>query len=196
MAEVALCNIEDCCNPAGKSRGMCNAHYLRFLRRGNPTSGRTMNGEKAAYLLAHMWDDCPKWPYKRMSNGYAQIHWKSAKTRSQLVHRVVCELVNGPPPTDKSEAAHACGKGHEGCFGARCLSWKDRTGNAADMVAHGNSAWGERSYFARLTKAQVVEILASLHEPNSSLARRYGVTTDSIQNIRTGKTWRHLPRPT
>jgi len=172
---------------------MCNAHYLRFLRRGDPTSGRTLNGEQQAYLLDHMWDDCPKWPFKRLKNGYAQIVWNGR--RGRLVHRVVCELVNGPAPSDKNEAAHACGKGHEGCFGARCLSWKDRQGNADDMVAHGNSAWGEKSYFARLTKAQVTEILESHDEPNSSLARRYGVTTDSIQNIRTGKTWRHLPRP-
>ncbi|WP_270374970.1 hypothetical protein [Marinicauda sp. Alg238-R41] len=192
MADVSLCVIDGCINPRSRSRGMCNAHYLRFLRRGDPNSGRTMNGDQQKYLLSHMWDECPKWQFPRMKDGYAQIVWDGC--RGKLVHRIVCEIAHGPPPSPDSEAAHACGLGHEGCFGAACLSWKDRAGNIADMVAHGNSRWGERSNWAKLTRGQAEEVLSLLNVPNRVLADRFGVTTDTIQNIKTGKTWRHLKR--
>jgi len=33
-----ICSIDDCCN-AVKSRGMCNMHYLRLMRHGDPLAG-------------------------------------------------------------------------------------------------------------------------------------------------------------
>ena len=41
------------------------------------------------------------------------------KGKNYYVSRLVCEEVNGPPPTPKHEAAHATSKG---CVGAVCVS--------------------------------------------------------------------------
>lgn len=188
MADRPICNIEGCDKPSCGRRGMCNAHYLRFLRRGDPRSGRTMNGAKRQYLIDHMWDNCPKWPFPGKVRGYGQINWDGRRT--VLVHRVVCEIAHGPPPSPAHEAAHECGKGHEGCFGAACLSWKTSTENKHDAQRHGTWAHGERSGLAILTNEQAKAIAADRSSETRTLADRYGVSTETVRRIRKGETWR------
>jgi transposase-like protein len=58
---------------------------------------------------------------------------------------------------------------------------------------------GEQSKTARLTEAQVLEIIALTAVPGvnlSALARWYGVGHTTIQRIAENRAWRHLPRPT
>ena len=61
-------------------------------------------------------------------------------------------------PTPKHEAAHNCGKGHEGCFGAGCVEWKTHAENVADMVRHGTRLVGDASPGAKLSRDQVAQI--------------------------------------
>lgn len=50
---------------------------------------------------------------------------------------------------------------------------------------------GERHHLAKLTEAAVRHIRAS-GETAATLAKRFGVTTDSIYNVRNHRTWTHV----
>lgn len=66
--------------------------------------------------------------------GAAQINLGG---RSVIVARMVCEEVNGPPPTPAHQAAHSCGKGHLGCITPQHLRWATQVENEADKLIHG-----------------------------------------------------------
>lgn len=188
MAIEVLCSVDDCGKPA-RSRGLCNAHHLRLLRRGSTASAR-MNGRLAyAHILEHMYEDCPKWPFRRNKQGYGVL---SLDGRDRLVHNLVCELVNGKQPPNY-EAAHECGKGSSGCFGAACLSWKTHAENMADAVRHGTMSRGEDRHTARLTESQAIEIYrAPISAETKELARRFGVDEETVRDVRKGRTWAWL----
>lgn len=66
------------------------------------------------------------------------------------------------------------------CACDACTAWRRR-----------GKARGEHAGNARLTVAQVREILAS-DEPNRVLAERFGVHHAAIWQVRACKTWRHI----
>lgn len=106
--------------------------------------------------------------------------------------RFVCEQRHGPPPTPRHEAAHSCGKGHEGCVNGSHLSWKLPVDNHADMVVHGTAPIGERHPASRLKAVDVAAIRASKGVLQQELADRYGVSRQHIGNIKAARKWRHL----
>lgn len=64
MADTRLCSI-DGCGKRVNSRGWCKAHYVRFLRHGDPLGGvHYLAG--VAWLDAHVHhsdDECLIWPF-------------------------------------------------------------------------------------------------------------------------------------
>jgi hypothetical protein len=159
MAEPKICSIPDC----GKKhfgRGFCQAHYQRLRKHGDPLGGGTSPGEAGRFIneavLNHQGEDCLTWPFALDHGGYGAV-WIDGKLRK--AHRYVCELVNGPPPTPEHHAAHACGKGDEGCIAPAHLSWKTRKENEADKLIHGTRHRGEQCSYSKITDAQVREIL-------------------------------------
>jgi len=153
-------------------------------------SSRKGQGEGLAWIKAHVayqGDDCLMWPLSR-GRGYGHV---SVNGRVLKASRVMCELVNGPPPTPDHEAAHSCGNGHEGCVTPKHLSWKTRAGNQRDRRAHGTQAAILPGATTRkLTAENVAEIrsLAGLLT-NTELAARFGVTRSTIRQILLRKTW-------
>ena len=143
---------------------------------------KTVRGEPRTYMIEHMWDDCPKWPYSRVGRGYGVI-------RDDYVHVLVCEKVHGPRPSPNHVAAHNCGKGHLGCFGAKCIEWKTRPNNELDRVAHGTSNRGEACGTSRLKQHQVIRIRGSTGISDASFAKEFGVSTETIRAARLGVTW-------
>jgi hypothetical protein len=84
-----------------------------------------------------------------------------AKGRTRIVARLVCEEVNGPPPTLKHDAAHNT---PNGCVGGLCvnsdhLRWASRRENALDTpeeirrkprnrgLRHATLAANQKTYF-------------------------------------------------
>jgi len=132
-----VCSIPDCGKPH-MARGWCQKHYFRFRRHGDPLGGAI--GDARRYfeevILNYDGDECLPWPFSTADCGYGRIRIGG---RKQVVSRAVCERVNGPPPTPAHEAAHSCGKGHEGCCTKRHLRWATRTENQAERVAHGTN---------------------------------------------------------
>lgn len=143
-----ICSVPDCGKPS-LARGWCSAHWHRHRRLGDPLGGGKMRapvGEPLRYLrevvLAFDGDECLIWPYARTSSGYGNL---GIEDGNAVVSRLVCERVYGPPPTPDHEAAHSCGRGHEGCVTQNHLSWKTATENQADRVAHGTVNSGQRN---------------------------------------------------
>lgn len=195
----ASCSVLNCSKPHYR-KGYCCAHYSRLVKHGDPLGGRTPDGEPLRFVnnvaMTHTGGNCLTWPYGKSRSGYGQI-----RVNGKLIeaHRYVCTLVNGDPPTPRHEAAHSCGKGHEGCVSPIHLSWKTRAENRADRLIHGTHDRGERHAQAKLTDAAAREIVAMKGvEPQCELAKRFGVSAQAIGNIHSGRRWTWLsdvPKP-
>lgn len=184
------CIIEGCSKRV-LARGWCSKHYARWdrTRSTDDTEVSRKRGEMLKYLIDHMWDDCPKWPFSR-SSGYAQLYYKGQPRGG---HQVVCELVHGPKPSSRHHASHGCGKGREGCFGANCISWKTPKDNEADKLLHGTSNRGERHGMARFTEAEIREIKRLKDKESScAVAERFRTDNMYVTSIWRGERWGHV----
>jgi hypothetical protein len=146
------------------------------------------------WLRAHINEpdkgECLIWPFST-SRGYAHVR-HDGKTRK--ASRLMCEWVNGPPPSPAHEAAHSCDRGNHGCVHPRHLSWKTRSENQLERRRNGTQGRGREMNALRLryrlTAKQVAEIrsIGNL-ETRTALAARYGVTRETIAKTIRGETW-------
>ncbi len=185
------CAISDCHSPA-LARGWCKKHYDRWRRHGDPNIcflALSPRGEPMRWLIAHAAhdsDECLIWPFARFPDGRAHMH-------AGKPARIMCELAHGAPPTPKHEAAHSCGKAHEGCVNQKHLRWATSKENTADKFLHGTVPCGSALPQAKLTEGDVRAIRQSAGEVSpKSLAARFGVGVASISMIINLKTWRHV----
>jgi hypothetical protein len=190
----------DCSHPGcdGRNvrvvRGLCEPHYDRLRKYGNPSLGMPLKGSGLKFfnevVLHHDSDECLIWPFARAGNGYGQITVGGKKVN---VHRHTCAATHGEPPTRRHEAAHSCGNGHLGCVNPRHLSWKTASQNQMDRVAHGTSNRGERQHLAKLTTPQVLEIKHLLPTmSNAEIGAMFGVASGVIRHVRFGTSWAWL----
>jgi hypothetical protein len=196
MADPRLCSIQDCGKAVTiKSRGLCNMHYLRVMRHGDPSIVlRVPNGTVQRYykevVLIHHGNDCLIWPYARDESGYGVM---SRNRKPAHVARFICQDVYGDPPNLSDEAAHSCGKGHLGCVSKSHLSWKTPKQNAYDRILHGTTTAGERCSYAKLTEDDVKQIiLLKGKETQAQIASRFSVSDSLVSAIHRGKRWSHL----
>jgi hypothetical protein len=167
-------------------------HYTRWRRHGDPLLTQyTPKGEAMYFyentVLAYDGNDCLIWPYNRFPSGYGAMHNPNGSCR---VSRILCEDVNGPPPTPEHEAAHSCGKGHLGCVTKRHLDWKTALQNQSDRLIHGTNLEGAAHPMAKLSDADVREIRSLVGTAtHKEIAAKYGVSRNMISNILSGKNW-------
>jgi hypothetical protein len=191
MAEHRICSVEGCCNPI-HGRGLCDKHLKRLRKHGDTeTRLRAATGERRAWLEAHIdyqGEDCLAWPYSRYHTGFGQFSVSLGVNGT--ASRVMCELAHGPAPSSDHQAAHSCGKGHEGCVHPGHLRWATQAENEADKLVHGTHSRGERQWQAKLTEADVrrIKSLRGL-KSQSALAREYGVSQTTISDVMTGRRW-------
>lgn len=127
---------------------------------------------------------CLIWPFARGDNGYGSFGRSHTFT---YAHRYICELVNGPAPSDEHQAAHSCGRGHHGCVNPKHLSWKTPAENQLDRRNHGT----ENRVWNKLKPEDVAEIRRLKVEASpATLASRFGVTEACIRQVMAGKTWK------
>lgn len=194
MATASVCKIDGCGNPL-LARGWCSKHWQRWSKTGDPLGLRnTPPGTTAAFVvkdvLPYEGDGCLIWPYGRSTAGYAIMSGPSPKSRL-LVHRHVCEQINGPSPTPEHVAAHNCGNGHLGCVHPLHLRWATRSENMLDCLDHDTHIRGERHPNAKLTEDAVRFIRAS-DASTESLATRFDVSRRTIRQAQTGQSWKWL----
>lgn len=122
---------------------------------------------------------CLIWPFASSNAGYGTFVREKKKF---YVHRVMCEMVNGPAPGPGYQAAHSCNRGHEGCANPRHLRWKTRSENLLESVPKAKR---------KLTVEQAREIKALKGlEPHDVTAERYGVHEVTVRDIQAGRAWR------
>jgi len=194
MADKPLCSIPDCGKLIAR-REWCGAHYARWRIHGHPLGGGKSHAPRGAALeeIARAIEmaipsACWKWPLSG-HKGYGQV---VIKKKRFMAHRLVCERVHGAAPTAKHEAAHTCGKGHEGCINPHHLVWKTRKENEADKAIHGTLPRGERNAQAKLTEAaarEIRRIYGAGGVSQAELGRRYGVRQTAIGRIILGQRW-------
>jgi len=186
------CAVDGCDKPI-KSCGFCCAHYKRFWRHGSPTAGQTSKGEPKRFLHSLVGTEsagCIPWPYARdYRTGYAMV---SHEGRMQAAARVVCIMVNGPPPTSRHEAAHNCGKGNEGCVNPHHLRWATHQENQADRLDHGTDNRGDKKRsFTKLNEESVkaIRAMAKTGSNHAELSEIYGVSRSNISAICLRRNW-------
>ena len=189
------CKIDGCSTLAVPGRrDMCNAHYLRNYRYGDPHINHRVNYGKAQEFLstaiAYDGDECLLWPYGKNRGGRGMV---GEAGQMQLAHRIVCKRRHGPPPSAYHQAAHSCGNGHLGCVTGAHLRWATPKENAADTVRHERTGRGERAPHSVLTNEDA-RIIKSLKGKVSGvdLARQFGVDREVIYSIHLGKSWKWL----
>lgn len=182
------------CGKTVRSLGLCSSHYYRFNKYGDALAIKPKRAAPARDWLFESLrqdtDECIIWPFTRSKDGYARVDIDGVLV---FASRYVCEIENGPPPSDRHEAAHTCGKGHSGCINRKHVVWKTHRDNIADKRVHGTLPQGEKHNQAKLTEASVLEIrsLRGLVS-RKQIAMRFGVGRSTIDNIIDGVTWRHV----
>lgn len=102
--------------------------------------------------------------------------------KSLLAHRYCYELHKGPTPKGM-HVLHKCDV--PSCINPDHLYLGSHADNMRDRDARG------RNGLAKLNNAQALNIRDSLHE-QSALCVKYGISPQTILDIRSGRTWRHL----
>jgi hypothetical protein len=190
---ILNCSIPGCERPP-HARGWCSRHYDRWRHHGDPLKGGTMDGEPLDYLtrvvLPYDGDECLIWSYGRNSAGYAFMRIDG---RQQSLTRRVCASIHGPPPSLSHQAAHRCGRGHDGCVTPKHLRWASPAENVADTLVHGTRARGTRHGMAKLIPADVRQIMALKGQlSQQAIADQFGVTRCPIRRIHQGTAWAWL----
>lgn len=150
-------------------------------------------GKGIQFLRDHAADEdgpCLIWPFARDSlNGDGFVAYMG---RSRKAHRVMCDLVNGPPPTPLHQAAHSCGNRHLGCVHPKHLSWKTNSENQLDRRRHGTAGKGPKGNARhRLTADQVAEIRSgAVKRTQKEWADLFGVSFQTIGFVIRGQTWK------
>ena len=144
-------------------------------------------------------DTCWLWKGYVMSNGYGSVAKGSSRrkeSRTILAHRASWIVHFGPIP-EGMFVCHECDIGR--CVNPAHLWLGNHQQNMDDMMRKGREAHnigmfsGERSYKAKLTWDQVIEIRRDYIPYKMSapmLAKRYGVVQSVISSIIHYKTWK------
>lgn len=127
-------------------------------------------------------------------DGYGRFSFQG---RDVAVHRVALEQRLGRALAPGEVARHIC---HSRlCGNGSHLIPGTIADNNRDTVEAGRQARGETAGAAKLTAAQVAEILLLVPSMGYGryelLGRRYGVSGREISYIAKGRRWKHLPSP-
>jgi hypothetical protein len=136
----------------------------------------------------HRGNGCLIWPFARI-NGYGFFGQKvNGKQTIFYAHRVMCQMVKGPPPSPTHEAAHDCGNGVGGCVHPLHITWKTKSQNQFDRARHGTKSTG---CVGKLSEKIAQEIRALKGQVTQrELAAMFGCSRSNISFIHCGKLWR------
>jgi len=121
---------------------------------------------------------------------YATLTVKQ-KSKSFAVHKLILEAFAGQRPTGK-EIRHLDGNKLNNNLSN--LAWGTHAENERDKIAHGTLMKGDTHANSKLTVAKVREIKRrhAQGEQQQDIAKDYGVHKATVNDIFTGKTWRHV----
>lgn len=188
------CSIEGCSYPY-YAKGLCQPHYNRKRKHGDPLGGGTPWGAVKTWIfdvaIPYVGNDCLIFPFCRNEDGYGQVGFNG---RHMSAHVAVIEATKGTKPTPRHECRHLCGNGHLGCVTPAHLEWGTHAENMADAVAHGTMRntprYGADHHDFRATDDVVEKIIFDLNSGMTQyeVADKYGFGQSHISRIKNG--WR------
>lgn len=131
-------------------------------------------------------------PFKH-SAGYREVTLlRDGRQKRAKVHALVLTAFVGPRPVG-FVCAHLNGNPEDNRL--KNLTWATYAENQAHRRLHGTDSLGEKSHRAKLTAADVDAIrdLTSRGLSNRQVAKMFGVTRQTVNDIWVGKSWSHLP---
>jgi hypothetical protein len=185
--EKGICSVPGC-DREQNSLGFCTPHYIRMKKHGGPLSGGTTRGSLSKWILDHIGceqDECLMWPYAK-SDGYGII---GIDGKVERVHVIMLTISAGQKPTPKHECCHSCG--NRWCVNPKHLRWGTVSENQVDKVRHGLESPSERYCITKLTDSDVMEVVRLIGDrvDDKEIASRFGVSFQTIGDIRRGYTW-------
>jgi hypothetical protein len=190
---MPICPVEGCRDPV-RTRGYCNKHYQRLLKKGAADAEVQFRGTDAERFWRKVEkagpSECWHWIIKKGLNQYGQFRSSELK-RPIGAHAFSFYLANRYVPP---EVMHTCDV--RSCVNPKHLRAGTRKLNMADMRAKGrqgnpNKPKGEAHHAAKLTEDDIRAIRAST-ESIYTLGERYDVLGTTISAIRRRKTWKHI----
>jgi hypothetical protein len=125
------------------------------------------------------------YPKPIKGRGYAQFTLLGKK---YYLHREILRAFTGMAG-DALLARHMDGEPSNNVLSN--LRWGSESENQMDRVRHGSSNRGSRHGNAKLSEAEVEEILSAKNKYGRELAAKYGVCRQHIDAIRRGDCWNH-----
>lgn len=188
------CSIEGCSYPY-YAKGLCQPHYNRKRKHGDPLGGGTPWGAVKTWIfdvaIPYVGNDCLIFPFCRNEDGYGQVGFNG---RHMSAHVAVIEATKGSKPTPRHECRHLCGNGRLGCVTPSHLEWGTHAENMADAVVHGTMRstprYGVDHHDFRATDDVIEKIISDLNAGMTQyeVADKYGFGQSHISRIKTG--WR------
>lgn len=128
--------------------------------------------------------------------GYKSAHVPEAngRLRTVRVHTLIAETFVGPRPFTGAEVRHL--DGNQLNNDPSNLAWGSRADNVQDAIRHGTHPRGEHSGSAKLSLVQAQELYdrAAAGESPSALAADFGVSPQTVCDIRAARTWPQVQR--
>lgn len=189
---VRICLVDGCAR-LPRTRGWCDAHYKRWLRHGDPTAGRTGQGEARRMfekLVSVETDDCVIWPFSTNADGYGKVLYGG---RLQHVSALALTRRVGERPPAHLATHGPCH--NPTCMNYRHLSWATQTQNLLDRVRDNTATRGSRHPLAKLSESEVRQIrqLSQTGCTQQAIADSIGTTRSNVSLILRGKNWGWLP---
>lgn len=185
-----MCSIDNCQAPV-HARRLCDTHYMRWLRYGDPHFvHRIINNDgKRFWSQVDKQKECWVWTGCLYPTGYGLLRLQN---RGVAAHRYSFFLHNGHWP--KPFCLHSCD--NRKCVNPSHLREGTHQSNMADMVARKRSPQnkGSRNPNAKLTEADIMTIKARTRDGETfvAVAKDYGVKDTCISRIHNEKSWTHV----
>lgn len=181
------------CTKKRVGRGYCHAHYYRLMKNGSPHVFRRVSGMwpimerfEAQYIPVPE-SGCWLWIGALSFNGYGQFKFDD---RTNLAHRFSYQTFIAPLQ-ERKFVCHKCDV--PSCVNPSHLFLGTPADNKRDSVRKGrhNPAQGEGHPAHKISAVAVMDIFSSTAS-RPTLAKKHGISTTTISNIRSGKSWGHL----